>query len=60
VRIAGCAPLIFFFWEYGRERAVPEAVEVARTLYRYALTSIRGPFDPETALSGLLRGWGVA
>ena len=59
VRIAGCAPLVFFFYEYGRQRSVPESVDVARTLYWYAVTSIDGPFDAKDTLSGLLRSWGI-
>jgi hypothetical protein len=58
-RIAGCAPLVFFFYRYGRRSSVPESVDVARDLYWYAVTSIRGPYDPARALSALLRGWGV-
>jgi hypothetical protein len=58
-RIAGCAPLIFFFYSYGRRRSVPEAVEVARKLYWYAARNVRGPFDARASLVALLRTWGV-
>ena len=59
IRVAGCAPLIFFFYEYGRQSSVPASVELARKLYWYAVTSIRGPFDPRDSLSGLLQSWGI-
>jgi len=58
-KIAGCAPLIFFFYRYARQASVPESLAVARDLYWYAVTSIRGPFDPAQALAALLRSWGV-
>ena len=58
-RIAGCAPLVFFFYSYGRRRSAPESVAVAQKLYWYAARSIRGPFDARASLSALLRSWGV-
>lgn len=58
-RIAGCAPLIYFFYNYGQQSSVPESTDVAEKLYWYALTNIRGPFDPKQSLVGLLRNWGV-
>jgi hypothetical protein len=58
-RIAGCAPLVFFFYSYGRRRSAPESVAVARKLYWYAVRSIRGPFSARASLSALLRSWGV-
>ena len=58
-RIAACAPLIFFFYSYGRESSVAASLDVARKLYWYAVTSIRGPFDAGKALSSLLGTWGV-
>jgi hypothetical protein len=57
-RIFGCAPLIFFFYRYGRESAVPQAVELARKLYWYA-ASIKEPYDAQPVLSSLLKTWGV-
>ena len=59
LRLAGCAPLIFFFYEYGRQSSVPTAIDVARKLYWYAATNVSGPFDSRASLSGLLRSWGV-
>lgn len=58
-RIAGCAPLIYFFYNYGQQSSVPESTDVAQKLYWYALTNIQGPFDPKQSLVGLLRNWGV-
>jgi hypothetical protein len=59
IRLAGCAPLVFFFSSYGRQRAVPEATDVARKIYWYAVRNIRGPIDARATLTTLLRSWGV-
>ena len=59
LRLAGCAPLIFFFYEYGRQSSVPAAIDLAQKLYWYAATNVSGPFDSRASLSGLLRSWGV-
>jgi hypothetical protein len=58
-RVFGCAPLIFFFYSFGKRKRVAESVDVARTLYRYA-AGIQGPYDPRPPLTDLLRSWGVA
>ena len=58
-RVAACAPLIFFYYRYGRASAVPDSVDVARKLYWYAVTNVRGPFDARKSLDTLLSGWGV-
>jgi hypothetical protein len=58
-KIAGCAPLIFFFYSYGRQSSVAESIEVARKVYWFAVSNVRGPFDPMQALATLLQGWGV-
>jgi hypothetical protein len=60
VRVAGCAPLVFYYYRYGADRSVPEAIAVARTLYWYANSSIKGPFDARASLDALLRSWGLA
>jgi hypothetical protein len=57
-RLFGCAPLIFFFYRYGRESDVPQAVELARELYWYA-ASIRRPYEARPVLTALLESWGV-
>jgi hypothetical protein len=58
-RIAGCAPLIFFFYNYGRQKRAPDAVAVARKVYWYAVENIEGPFDAQATLDALLRTWAV-
>jgi hypothetical protein len=59
VRVAACAPLVFFFYSYGRESSVTASLAVARKLYWYAVTNIRGPFDAGETLRSLLQTWGV-
>jgi hypothetical protein len=59
-RVLACAPLIFFFYSYGRHASVPEAVNAARTLYWYAITANRQPFDAGPGLTRLLVNWGVS
>lgn len=58
-RLAGCAPLIFFFYNFGRAKNAPDAVAVARMIYWYAIGSIRGPFDARATLDALLQTWAV-
>ena len=58
-RVLACAPLIFFFYSYGRLRSVPASLAVARQLYSYAVVSNRQPRDAEPGLNALLRRWGV-
>jgi len=58
-RIAGCAPLIFFFYNYGRQQNAPDAVAVARKIYWYAVGNVNGPFDARATLDALLRTWAV-
>jgi hypothetical protein len=59
-RVLACAPLIYFFYSYGRHASVPEAVDAARTLYWYAVTANQRPFDAGPGLTRLLAGWGVS
>jgi hypothetical protein len=59
-RVLACAPLIFFFYSYGRDASVPDAVAVARTLYWYAVTANRKPFDAGPGLTRLLVSWGIS
>jgi hypothetical protein len=59
-RVLACAPLIFFIYSYGRHASVPEAVDVARTLYWYAVTANRKPFDAGPGLTRLLVSWGIS
>ena len=58
-KIAGCAPLVFFFYNNGHVKSVPQSIDVARQVYWYAATNIRGPFDARAALTTLLRSWGI-
>jgi len=59
-RVLACAPLIFFYYSYGHDASVPQAVDVARTLYWYAVTANRQPFDAGPGLTRLLGSWGVS
>jgi hypothetical protein len=59
-RVLACAPLIFFFYSYGRHASVPEAVDVARKLYWYAVTANREPVEAGPGLTRLLASWGVS
>jgi hypothetical protein len=59
VRVAGCAPLIFYYYSYGQQRSVPESIDLARKLYWYAATNINGPFDARRSLASLLQSWGL-
>jgi hypothetical protein len=56
-QIIACAPLIFFFYSYGKQSSVPAAVTLAGHLYWYAITHISGPLDPKTSLDELLQSW---
>ncbi len=58
-RVLACAPLVFFFFSYGRQTAVKEATQVANTIYTYASTAIQGPLNARVMLDGILRGWGL-
>jgi hypothetical protein len=59
-RVLACAPLIFFFYSYGRHASVSEAVDAARTLYWYAVTANQRPFGAGPGLTRLLVSWGVS
>jgi hypothetical protein len=57
-RVFGCAPLIFFFYNFGRQKSVPESIEVARKLFWYA-AEITGPYQALPPLRDLLQRWGI-
>ena len=59
-RVLACAPLIYFFYEYGRSASALDAVMAARKLYWYAVVANRKPFEAGPGLSRLLVSWGVA
>jgi len=56
-KVLACAPLIFFFNYYGQQKSVPEAVDIARQLYWYALADKSE--DSKKVLTDLLRSWGI-
>ncbi len=56
-QVIACAPLIFFFYSYGRTASVPDSVAMAGQLYWYAVTHIEGPIDARTSLNELLHSW---
>lgn len=56
-RVLACAPLIFFFYRYGKEKSVPEAIEAARRVYWYAMTN--NSRDSGEMLVQLLRRWQI-
>jgi hypothetical protein len=58
-RLLACAPLIFFYYSYGREVSVPDSIALAHELYSYAVTNIAGPMNAAAALGELLRSWGL-
>jgi hypothetical protein len=57
-RVFGCAPLIFFFYNFGRQKSVTESIDVARKLFWYA-AEISGPYEALPPLRDLLQRWGV-
>jgi len=57
-RVQACAPLIFFFYNFGRRKGVHASVEVARDLLWYA-AAIEGPYPALPPLTDLLQRWGV-
>jgi hypothetical protein len=56
-KVLACAPLIFFFNYYGQQKSVPEAVDLARQLYWYALAGKSA--DSQKVLTDLLQSWGI-
>ena len=58
-RVLACAPLIFFFYSYGRMRSVPASIAVAQKLYWYAVASNERPHAAQPGVTSLLRKWGV-
>ena len=56
-KVLACAPLIFFFNYYGQQKSVPEAIDLARQLYWYALADKSD--DSKKVLTDLLQSWGI-
>ena len=58
-RVLACAPLIFFFYKYGRTASIPAATAVAQQLFWYTVVNNERPHLAEPGLRTLLTGWGV-
>jgi hypothetical protein len=58
-RVLACAPLVFFYYQYGRVSGINEATNVADSIYSYASTQIHGPSNAQGLLDRVLRGWGL-
>jgi hypothetical protein len=58
-KAVGCAPLIFYYYNYGARSGVPASVDLAQRLYWYALTNEHGPKGATASLTTLLRSWGI-
>jgi hypothetical protein len=56
-QLIACAPLIFFYYNYGKQASVPAAVTLADDLYWYAVDHITGPVNARASLNELLQGW---
>ncbi|HTU71926.1 MAG TPA: hypothetical protein VMG38_00265 [Trebonia sp.] len=56
-QIVACAPLIFYFYSYGRQASVPAATTLAGDLYWYAVDHVAGPVSVQASLNELLQGW---
>jgi hypothetical protein len=56
-QIVACAPLIFYYYSYGTQAAVPAAVTLAGDLYWYAVAHITGQASAQASLNELLQGW---
>jgi hypothetical protein len=55
--VLACAPLIFFFYNYGHESGVAESTAVARLMYWYTVSNHSS--QSKEVLTQLLRGWGL-
>ncbi len=58
-KAVGCAPLIFYYYNYGSHSGVPASIALAQRLYWFAMSHERGPQGAKASLTALLRGWGV-
>jgi hypothetical protein len=56
-QIVACAPLIFYYYSYGKQASVPAAVTLAGDLYWYAVDHVTGPVSAQASLNELLQGW---
>lgn len=58
-RLLACAPLIYFFYSYGRQAGVNRATGLADEIYSYAVGATSGSTEPASVLAETLKGWGV-
>ena len=56
-QIVACAPLIFYYYNYGKQASVPAGVTLAGDLYWYAVDHVTGPVNAQASLNELLLGW---
>jgi hypothetical protein len=56
-QIDACAPLIFYYYSYGKQASVPAATSLAGDLYWYAVDHITGSVSVQASLNELLQGW---
>jgi hypothetical protein len=56
-QVVACAPLIFYYYSFGKQASVPAAVTLAGDLYWYAVDHITGPVSAQASLNELLQGW---
>jgi hypothetical protein len=59
-KAVGCAPLIFYYYNYGAQTKVQSSIDLAQRLYWYALTHEEGPKGANASLTKLLRSWGIS
>ncbi len=58
-RVLACAPLIYFYYAYGRSASAPDAITFAQRLYWYAVVHNTKPVPAAPQLTALLIHWGV-
>jgi len=58
-KVLACAPLIFFFYNYGQEKSVQASIDISRQLYWFAITDNPSISDSGKALTSTLQGWGI-
>jgi hypothetical protein len=55
--VLACAPLIFYFYNYGQQSGAAESTDIARLLYWYTVTNHSDA--SKEVLTQLLHGWGI-
>ena len=56
-RVLACAPLILFFYQYGKEHNAPAAIDVAQHIYWFATS--HNSTTSSQALTDLLKSWEI-